>query len=487
MDLQEKRALRFFLQRTAPELEGSFPSQLWYEFFQLATDGRNPIRPAVVAVASMHEQYVTRGSADLPLLDYSMDQYNKAIREVTQLNATKQEHAFDLAIAACVLFSCLEGLRGHYRSLISHILSGMNIMSQRVVGTSKTRLTFLSRELLHQLLMRVNAQVMAMGEKCLLSNMCTVHLTRIPDNFTSANEAMFALEQLYCQLMHFYTSADESLQDSNISAEQAEKLWQQGEGFKEHYRQWKRASASILPSGSPWSLRSLSQMPPEALILIISSLSIAISLELDISNFEMDFDRFDDHFRDIVMAADIFLNKTAPGSGHKSSLETRAFWTECLADEAPSPKSSSGSEESSDGQASDGASKAKPRAFIPSFSMRFGVVPHLYWAAARYRNPRIRGRAAHLLLACNRREGLWDSKICGRVAGRVIAIEESAALAHKKASGLPDDQCVLLGPSDFPAHTRITVLQSKFEVGNKIRISYSNLGGGGETMEVLEL
>lgn len=484
MDWREKRALKFFLRRTAPELEGSFPSQLWYEFFQLATDGRNPIRPAVVAVASMHEQYVTSGSADLPLLDYSTDQYNKAIREVTQLNATKQEHAFDLALAACVLFSCLEGLRGHYQSLISHILSGMNIMSQSVVGTNKTRLTTLSRELLHQLMMRVNAQVMAMGDNCLLSNMCTVHLTMIPDTYTSANEAMFALEQLYCQLMHFYTSADEALKDQSPSLDQAEKLWLERETFKDHYRQWKRSSTGILNYGPPSSLRSLNQMPPEALILTITSISILISLDIDINNFEMDFDRFEDQFRDIVMAAEVFLNKTSPGAGYKSFLDTKRFWTEHFVDEPQSPSSGS-SEESSDSLA-DPRSIAKAK-FIPSFSMRFGVVPHLYWAAARCRNPRIRRRAVHLLLSCNRREGLWDSKICGRVAERVIAIEETAALSHKKAAGLPDEQCVLLTPSDVPEHSRVTVLQSKFGAGNKIRVSYSNIEGGGETVEILEL
>ncbi|KEF53923.1 uncharacterized protein A1O9_09718 [Exophiala aquamarina CBS 119918] len=484
MDWREKRALKFFMQRTAPELEGSFLSQLWYEFFQLATDGRNPIRPAVVAVASMHEQYVTSGSADLPLLDYSMEQYNKAIREVTQLNAAKQEHAFDLALAACVLFSCLEGLRGHYQSLISHILSGMNIMSHKVVSMDTTRLTTLSRVLLHQVLMRVNAQVMAMGDNCMLSNTCTVHLTVIPDAFTSANEAMFALEQLYCALMHFYTNADEAFKSQRPSAERAGKLWWQREAFKDHHKQWKRSSTHILHYGPPSSLSSLSQMPPEALILTITSISISISLDIDIRNFEIDFDRFEDQFREIVMAAEVFLDKTSPGTGDKSSLDTKNFWTEYFSDESHIPRSES-SGDSPDSTTGSGR-KHKPE-LMPSFSMRFGVVPHLYWAAARCRSPRIKRRAVLLLLLCNRREGLWDSKICGRVAERVITIEETAALAHKEPAGFDGDKCVLISASDVPGDSRVTVLQSKFEAGNKIRISYSDIEGAGETVEILEL
>jgi hypothetical protein len=487
MDWREKRSVKFFLQRTAPELEGSFPSKLWYEFFQLATDGRNPIRPAVVAVASMHEQYVTNGSAHLPLFDYSMDQYNKAIREVTQLNANKQEHAFDLALAACVLFSCLEGLRGHYQSLISHILSGMKIMSQRVVGTDKTRLTTLSRELLHQLFMRVNAQVMAMGDGCLLSNTCTFHLTTIPDAFTSANEAMFALEQLYCELMHFYMSAGEALIDTETSVDQAQRLWKQRQAFNDHYNQWSRSCTGILHYGPASSLHSLARMPPEALILTITSISMSISLDIDISNVEMDFDRFEERFRDIVMACEVFLNKTSPGTGHKSIFETNSYWSEYFTGKPQTPMltpKAGDSEENAVGEA-DPSGKV-PSELMPSFSMRFGVVPHLYWAAARCRNPRIRRRAVQLLLACKRREGLWDSKICGRIAERVIAIEEKAALTHKKLAGL-DDHIILNSSSDVPGHSRVTVLQSKFEAGNKIQVRYSNVTAGTETVEVLEL
>lgn len=487
MDWREKRSVKFFLQRTAPELEGSFPSKLWFEFFQLATDGRNPIRPAVVAVASMHEQYVTNGSANLPLFDYSMDQYNKAIREVTQLNANKQEHAFDLAIAACVLFSCLEGLRGHYQSLISHILSGMKIMSQRVVGTDNTRLTALSRELLHQLFMRVNAQVMAMGDGCLLSSTCTFHLTTIPDVFTSPNEAMFALEQLYCELMHFYMSAGEALINPKISVDQAQRFWKQRESFKDHYNRWNRSCTGILHYGPASSLDSLARMPPEVLILTITSISMSISLDLDISNVEMDFDRFEDQFRDMVMACQVFLNKTSPGAGHKSIFEANSDWTEYFTENPPTPmlKAKAGDSDGTEVGQAESSGKATSE-LVPSFSMRFGVVPHLFWAAARCRNPRIRRRAVHLLLACKRREGLWDSKICGRIAERVIAIEEQAALAYKMGAGV-DDQCILTSSSDVPGHSRVTVLQSKFEAGNKIQIRYSNVTAGTEMVEVLEL
>ena len=486
MDWREKRCLEFFLQRTVPELEGSFTPKLWYEFLQLATNGQSPIRHAVLAVASMHEHYVTNGCTPLPQLNYSMVQYNKAIREVSQLDATKQEYAFDLALAACVLFACVEGLRGHYQSLISHLRSGVNILAQRGAETHKTRLSYLSHEMLQQLFMRVNAQVMATGDECLLSRNCTSHLTAIPNVFTEASEAMFALEQLYCELMHFYLSLGQTLASRKMSHQQTHSLRKQHQTYKDHYYQWTRSSTGILHSGPSCSLHPLQQLPLEALILTITSISVSIALDIDTSNGEMEYDRFEERFRDIVIACDIFLYRTSMGTGHRLMFDNNNAWRDTTAHEPQPLKFSVMGDNPSKPAHQRGFNPKATAERIPTFSMRFGVVPHLYWAAARCRDPHLRHRASRLLLTCNRREGIWDSTACGRIAERVISAEEKAALIHKKES-CSDEKCVLTSSSDVPGHVRVTVLWSKFEAGNKIKICYSSMQVRSETVEILEL
>ena len=486
MDSREKRCLEFFLQRTVPEIEGSFTPKLWYEFLQLATNGQSPIRHAVLAVASMHEHYIMNGCTPSSQLNYSMVQYNKAIREVSQLDATRQEHAFDLALAACVLFACVEGLRGHYQSLIGHLRSGVNIMAQIGAETYKTRLSYLSHEMLQQLFMRVNAQVMATGDECLLSQNCTSHLTAIPDVFTTANEAMFALEQLYCEIMHFYLSLGQALANPEMSNQQTDGLRMQHQAYKNHYYQWTRSSTDILHSGPLCPPHSFYQLPLEALILTITSISVSISLDIDTSNGEMEYDRFEERFRDMVIVCDIFLYRASTGTGHRLIFDNNSPWRDWSAHESQPSKFPVRGDNASELAVRGGVVPKAKAELIPIFSMRFGVVPHLYWVAARCRDPHLRHRALRLLLTCNRREGIWDSTACGRIAERVISAEEKAALIYKKESCL-DEKCVLNSSSDVPGHVRITVLWSKFEAGNKIKICYSNMQAHSEIVEILEL
>ena len=485
MDWQEKRCLEFFLQRTAPEIEGCFTPILWYEFLQLATNTENPIRHAILAVASMHEHYVTSGRTTLPQLKYSMTHYNKALREVSELDVTKQEHAIDQALAACVLFSCVEGLRGHYQSLISHLRSGMKIMYQAEAEKRTIRHSYLSHEMLQQLFTRVNVQLMAMGNDCLLSQNCTWHLTAIPETFTSASEAMFALEEFYCSLMHFYQSLGQDLKSTEISNEQTQSIRNQHQQYKDHYDQFIRSSMWVLRSGPLDSPQPLHQLPPEALILTITSLSASIALDIDTKNGEMDFDRFEERFRNMVTACGVFLYRTSMGTGYMI-LDNDSSWRDCLVGGPQPSRHSVKSDSTREPADQSGFGIETDAGLVPTFSMRLGVVPHLYWAAARCRHPLIRRRALQLLLTCNRREGLWDSKICGRIAERVISVEEKAALSHK-AESYPDEQCVLTSSSDVPGHLRITVQWSKFEAGNKIKICYENVQAREEVMETLEL
>jgi hypothetical protein len=62
----------------------------------------------------------------------------------------------------------------------------------------------------------------------------------------------------------------------------------------------------------------------------------------------------------------------------------------------------------------------------PSCSSGLGYVMPLHMISARCRNPRLRRRALQLLLGGSRREGIWDSRLAGKIASQTLAIEEEA-------------------------------------------------------------
>ena len=79
-----------------------------------------------------------------------------------------------------------------------------------------------------------------------------------------------------------------------------------------------------------------------------------------------------------------------------------------------------------------------------------GVMPALYYTALKCRVHRVRLQAVRLLEATSHREGLWDAKIMGCVARKVMEIEEgdfyrgSARDDDFKLFRIPSEEDVLL-------------------------------------------
>lgn len=105
-----------------------------------------------------------------------------------------------------------------------------------------------------------------------------------------------------------------------------------------------------------------------------------------------------------------------------------------------------------------------PPARSPVFSLDLGIVPPLFDVACRCRDPVIRRRAAWLLHASPRQEGIWSSTLAARVVERVIQIEEQ---------GLGNVQ----GYCDVPEAARISEIKFTFTMeGRRADLWYSRPG-----------
>jgi hypothetical protein len=100
---------------------------------------------------------------------------------------------------------------------------------------------------------------------------------------------------------------------------------------------------------------------------------------------------------------------------------------------------------------------------IPTFSLDMEIVGPLYGVASRCRDPYIRRRAIRLLKSCARQEGMWNAALTGRVAQRVIEIEEEGLGEVRSCNDVPD-------------WARISNVKPTFDRdGRKATLNYSRL------------
>lgn len=99
----------------------------------LATYHEPSLKHAVIALASLHERFekgdrsILKSNKDILEGGFALQQYNKAIQHLIK---QPEKPSFDTSLVACVLFACFESLRGHHGSALSHIRSGVQILTQ---------------------------------------------------------------------------------------------------------------------------------------------------------------------------------------------------------------------------------------------------------------------------------------------------------------------------------------------------------------------
>ncbi|KAI1189773.1 hypothetical protein F5B17DRAFT_166967 [Nemania serpens] len=129
-DASERRSLEFFYEVAAPVLSGPLDPYFWTHLVLQFSQMEPAVRHAVVAVGSLYEQALRHPDTTSLLCDdrLVLPHYNAAIRH---LRTIKNE---SLVLLVCVLFVCIEFLRGNRVAAIEHCQHGITIL-QRVETT----------------------------------------------------------------------------------------------------------------------------------------------------------------------------------------------------------------------------------------------------------------------------------------------------------------------------------------------------------------
>ncbi|KAK2035603.1 C6 zinc finger protein [Colletotrichum zoysiae] len=119
----ELRAVAFYRRDVAPRLAGSIDSYFWTHLVPQISYQEPAAKHASLAISSLYEAFnedsVRLGERNT----FAISQYNKAI---LHLKTTRSE---ETVVFVCILFLCIEILRGDWKTAIHHCRHGINILN----------------------------------------------------------------------------------------------------------------------------------------------------------------------------------------------------------------------------------------------------------------------------------------------------------------------------------------------------------------------
>jgi hypothetical protein len=360
------------------------------------------IRHAIIAFSETHEVYTeVKAASDGKFANLH---YGKAIKEAIALSNSTTKNAVEVALAACVLFSGVESLRGHYRSSLEHLSSGLRIIHEERNNNLESRISCTPPNVLLSLFLLLDSQMMDVGGTEYGRGRVMVNeiLPPVPASFSSPEDASMSLEAIFNLSMHFLCRVDEVAVHRDLPADLYENINVEKAAFRRTHAAWEAAFNAMIEEMIQKNPQRQVTEEPAVSSLKLTSKSLHIMLGVDFHNSEVDFDRFLPTFAEIVTEAETFL------AGTPTVTKT--------------------------------------------FSMARGCVGPLFFAAIRCRDSVVRHNAQALLAKCQRREGLWDSGMTAVIAREIIAVEEANALTpstimstsnssgvHDRMEGLMDE------------------------------------------------
>ena len=193
-----------------------------------------------------------------------------------------------------------------------------------------------------------------------------------------------------------------------------------GQGFRTQLQQWAAAFDPLLQSRRTPGISNTERAGID--VLKMFQLMTTVLFLMSYSTSENDFDNFYTPFKEIVELAkevvvDEELSLAQDRCGDLSKCRHRHKATDAdLGMQLPGM--------ASHGQATGYRPEDSYLHIKASYALDIGIVPPLFVVATKCRDRRLRREAIRLLMSSPRREGMWDSILCGKVAMWIMEVEE---------------------------------------------------------------
>ncbi|KAL4786858.1 hypothetical protein BJX76DRAFT_364704 [Aspergillus varians] len=396
----EKRCVDRFRNLLTSKLAQPFGSHFWSSLVHQLSLAEPAVLHASIALTSAHEGFVQgHGPLDpsilAPSAPFVLHQYNRAIRALTSRAPRETPGSLRVAVVSCVLFICLEMLRGDLNAMHAHFDSGVKLLLQ-LQHRDKGRLPPATHAVLVKhdpeffddhlvdVFARLNLQFLLLGHvsqkrETFVSSFQYGHQIHLPRYFSSVRQLRQSLSPILLAGLHMMKEIDRMTLTTDIlppspSVAMLEK------------QRALRAATSDWITGYDNSIDShLASIPPhERLGLSMLRLYADVSTILLATCFSIKETAYDPYlslFESIIQRYRQFHDSYHPYS--ISNCEAHPF-----------------------------------------FTIDTCVFPPLYLTALKCRNRSTRREAIALLRRYQHMEGPWMGETVARVAEHVVDLEE---------------------------------------------------------------
>jgi Fungal Zn(2)-Cys(6) binuclear cluster domain/Fungal specific transcription factor domain len=380
--------IQFYHREIVTKLSGYFDSNFWETLVMQLCQTEPVIQHAVSALSAVYRDidskmlgYVYETREPTPLV---LKELNTAMRCLSKrIEANPTSHLVPLV--ACLLFTCLEFIKGTVESAMVHIKSGFGILnasrqkylaSGRLSPVESIDGTMIENELV-PVFDRLNLLCVLFGQG--LPPIQRLQEDR--DQFTSFKQVREQLIQTLDPAMRFVRSTGHKTHSKSLEFDDYAEFFKLQASLQQWYTQFEEFLSKLSPSERQESEHATD-------LLRIHHRTVSIWLDVAMQEGEYTFDSYTAGFQEIVELGSKLVTLSSSGTDSNQKLPN-------------------------------------------NFSFEMQVIAPLYFTALKCRVFPIRRRAIEILRAAPRREGLWNAHISAKIAERVIEREEQSIQADQ--------------------------------------------------------
>jgi hypothetical protein len=235
------RAFDYFRVVVAPVLSTRLRNDFWTDLVPRVSSSESAVRDAVVAISALYEDLddgpKAKSVAAAQAVDaFAVARYNRAVRTILG-----DMESPGLVVLACVLFICIESMRGNHVAAVEHCRHGIRILNE----TKDDESMLWAREHLMPLFVRLGTSPFFFG-----ANTKTFPALQMADpslDYDTLEDAEMTLDWMVTRCLRLIRSVHYVGCNPNPSAdEMPEKFWEEKSGVVTDLARWNDAAVALL-------------------------------------------------------------------------------------------------------------------------------------------------------------------------------------------------------------------------------------------------
>lgn len=411
---EEASCFEFYSVRTMLKIPGFFNSGFWDRIVLQFSSTEPAVFHATVALAATQRSQELhrsmRNTWDVRFLDcdsemkkwdrFALMNYNKAISQLQGHFRSRNHQSVQIALTACILFTCIELMRGTYSAANIHIDHGIkvlqNLKRQRTDSDPSLSNTVLRTpdlttvdDHLLETLARMNIQSVLFGYPSRFLHITGKHARKRqryepPNRFATLEEARQHLEVLLNDIINL----TEESHMSDLSPDRIASLLEQRNELQQGLDSWGKVYQKAIVTLQPnLDVRRGMGLAILRVYYIMAKIMIGTAPSFDGPWSEMVYDKYHDLFFDMIdKVSDLVYMRNLPV---RYDFDLKSCRLGPL-----------------------------------NFCADIGLIAPVYYTALKCRTPTLRREAVRLLIFAPHREVVWDGSAVAAAAKMVIELEE---------------------------------------------------------------